>query len=140
MIRHAQRLAGASTGGVAYATVLAYELSKPLLHVRRELKGHGPGRRVEGLLQPGDNVLVLDDITTSGKNILEAAEAIRAEGGVVGDAVVLLDRQQGGEDVLRKTGIRLHAFTTVRRIADRLLSLGAIDERQHKEIMGQIIS
>ena len=140
MIKHVQRLAGVPTGGVAYATVLAYELSKSLLHIRKDLKGHVYERRVEGLLQPGDNVLLLDDITTSGKNIVEAAEVIRAEGGVVGEAVVLLDRQQGGEEALRKTGIRLHAFTTMRRMADKLLSLGTIDERQHKEIVGQIIS
>ena len=140
LIKHAQRLAGVPAGGVTYATVLAYELSKPLLHFRKGLKGHGHERRVEGLLKPGDSVLLLDDITTSGKNIVEAAEVIRAEGGVVSDAVVLLDRQQGGEAVLRKTGIRLHVFTTMRRMADKLLSLGTIDERQHKEIVGQIIS
>jgi orotate phosphoribosyltransferase len=124
--------------GIAYGAVLAYDLSTPFLYVRRELKG--TDRRVEGLLQQGDNVLVLDDVTTSGRNIVEAVEAIRAEGGVVKDAVVLLDRQQGGGENLRKAGIRLHAFTTMRRIADKLLSLGTIDERQHKEILGQIVS
>ena len=77
---------------------------------------------------------------TSGKNVVEAAEAIRSEGGVVEDAVVLLDRLQGGTENLRKTGIRLHSFTTMRRIADKLLSLGTIDEGQHKEILRQIIS
>ena len=140
LIKHAQRLAGVPSGGVAYATVLAFELSKPLLHIRRETKGHGHEKRIEGLLKPGDNVLLLDDITTSGKSIVEAAEVIRAEGGAVADAVVLLDRQQGGEEALRKNGIHLHAFTTMRRMADKLLSLGTIDERQHKEIIGQIIS
>jgi orotate phosphoribosyltransferase len=140
LIKRVQRLAGIPIAGIAYSAVLAYNLSKPFLCVRRELKGHGSERRVEGLLQPGDNVLVLDDVTTSGKNIVEAAEAIRAEGGVVKDAVVLLDRQQGGGKALRKAGIRLHAFTTMRRIADKLLSLGTIDERQHKEILSQIVS
>jgi orotate phosphoribosyltransferase len=140
LIKRVQRLAGIPTAGIAYAAVLAYDLSKPFLYVRRELKEHGREKRVEGLLRPGDNVLVLDDVTTSGKNIVEAAEAIRAEGGIVEDAVVLLDRQQGGAENLRKTGIRLHAFTTMRRIADKLLNLGTIDERQHKEILSQIVS
>ena len=139
LIKRAQRLAGIPTSGIAYAAVLAYELSKPFLYVRKELKEHGREKRVEGLLRPGESVLVLDDVTTSGKNIVEAAEAIRAEGGVVEDAVVLLDRQQGGMENLRKTGIRLHAFTTIRRMADKLLSLGTIDERQHREILAQIV-
>jgi len=84
--------------------------------------------------------LILDDVVTTGKSLLEAAEAIRAEGGIVDDAVVLLDRQQGAGENLQKKRMKLHTFTTMRRIADKLLNLGTIDERQHKEILGQIIS
>ena len=140
LIKRVQRLAGIPTGGIAYAAVLAFNLSKPFLYVRKELKEHGRERRIEGLLQPGDKVLLLDDVVTTGKNIVEAAEAIRAEGGLVGDAVVLLDRQQGGETNLRKIGVKLHAYTTIRRMADKLASLGTIDEAQRKEILGQIVS
>ncbi len=140
LIKRVQRLAGIPTAGIAYAAVLAFTLSKPFLYVRKELKEHGRERRIEGMLQPGDKVLLLDDVVTTGKNIVEAAEAIRAEGGVVEDAVVLLDRQQGGETNLRKIGVKLHPFTTIRRIADKLASLGTIDEAQRKEILGQIVS
>ena len=140
LAKQVQRLAGIPTAGIAYAAVLAFDLSKPFLYVRKETKEHGRGRRIEGLLQPGDKVLVLDDVVTTGKNIIEAVEAIRAEGGVVEDAIVLLDRQQGGERNLRKIGVKLHAFTTMRRIADRLVAVGTIDERQYREIIGQIVS
>ncbi|MGA8904122.1 MAG: orotate phosphoribosyltransferase [Candidatus Bathyarchaeia archaeon] len=140
MVKRVQRLAGIPTAGIAYAAVLAFKLSKPFLYVRKEAKEHGRERRIEGLLQPGDKVLVLDDVATTGKNIIEAAEAIRAEGGVVEDAVVLLDRQQGGAVNLRKIGVKLHAFTTMKQIADRLAALGTIDETQHKAIVGQIVS
>jgi orotate phosphoribosyltransferase len=140
LVKRFQRLAGVPTAGIAYAAVIALNLTKPLLYVRKEQKEHGRERRVEGLLQPGDKVLVLDDVVTTGKNILEAAEAIRAEGGIVDDAVVLLDRQQGAEENLQKKRVKLHAFTTMRRIADKLLNLGTIDEGQHKEILDQIIS
>ncbi len=140
LAKKVQRLAGIPTAGIAYAAVLAFNLSKPFLYVRKESKEHGHERRIEGLLQPGDKVLVLDDVVTTGKNIIEAVEAIRAEGGVVEDAAVLLDRQQGGETNLRKIGVKLHPFTTIRRIADKLASLGTIDEAQRKEILGQIVS
>lgn len=139
LAKRVQRLAGIPTAGIAYAAVLAFHLSKPFLYVRKEAKEHGRERRIEGLLQPGDKVLVLDDVATTGKNIIEAAETIRGEGGVVEDAVVLLDRQQGGAANLSKIGVKLHAFTTMKRIADRLAALGTIDERQHKEIVGQIV-
>jgi len=138
LTKRVQRLAGVPTAGVAYAAVVALHLAKPLLYVRKEQKEHGRQRRVEGLLQPGDRIGVLDDVVTSGKSLLEAIEAIRGEGGIVEDAIVLLDRQQGAEGNLKKHGVRLHSFTTMRRIADRLLSLGTIDEKQHDEIVRQI--
>ena len=140
LVKHAQRLAGVPTAGIAYAAVLALHFAKPMLYVRKEQKEHGHRRRIEGLLQPGDRVVVLDDVVTSGKSLLEAAEAIRAEGGIVEDAVVLLDRQQGAEGNLKKNGVRLHSFTTMRRIADKLLILGTIDEKQRDEIVRQITS
>ena len=140
LAKRAQRLAGVPTAGIAYAAVIALNLTKPLLYVRKEQKEHGREKRIEGLLQPGDKVLILDDVATTGKSLIEAAEAIRAEGGIVDDAVVLLDRQQSAGANLQKKRIKLHTFTTMRRIADKLLSLGTIDERQHKEILGQIIA
>jgi orotate phosphoribosyltransferase len=140
LVKRVQRLAGVPTAGIAYAAVIALNLTKPLLYVRKEQKEHGREKRIEGLLQPGDKVLILDDVATTGKSLIEAAEAIRAEGGIVDDAVVLLDRQQSAGANLQKKRIKLHTFTTIRRIADKLLNLGTIDERQHKEILGQIIS
>jgi len=138
LIKRAQRLAGVPTAGIAYAAVVALNISKPFLYVRSEQKEHGRGRRIEGLLQPGDRVVVLDDVVTTGKSILEAADAIRAEGGIVEDAVVLLDRQQGAGENLQKSQMKLHSFTTMRRIAETLLALGTIDEEQYREILGQI--
>ena len=140
LLKRVDRVAGIPTAGIAYAAVLAFNLSKPFLYVRKEEKEHGRGRRIEGMLQPGDKVLVLDDVITTGKNVVEAAEAIRAEGGVVEDALVLLDRQQGGEKNLGKVGVRLHAFATMKQVAERLSTRGMIDEGQLKEIMGQIVS
>ena len=140
LIKRFQRLAGVPTAGIAYAAVIALNLTKPLLYVRKEQKEHGRERRVEGILQPGDKVLILDDVVTTGKSLLEAAEAIRAEGGIVDNAVVLLDRQQGAEENLQKQRMKLHTFTTMRRIADKLLNLGTINEEQHKEILSQIIT
>jgi len=139
LIKRAQRLAGVPTAGIAYAAAVALNLAKPLLYVRKEPKEHGRERRIEGLLQPGDRVIVLDDVATTGANLLEASEAIRGEGGVVEDAVVLLDRQQGAAENMRENGVKLHAFATMRRIAERLLRLGTIDERQHNEITGQVV-
>jgi orotate phosphoribosyltransferase len=132
------RIAGVPTAGVPYASILAYRLSKPFLYVRRETKTHGGERRVEGQLLPGDRVVLVDDLITTGKNTLQAAEAIRAEGGQVERAIVLIDRQEGGAAALAQAGLKLHAFTTVTRIARRLSESGVIEDDQYKAILAQI--
>jgi orotate phosphoribosyltransferase len=132
------RIAGVPTAGVPYAAILAYRLSKPFLYVRREVKTHGAERRIEGQLLPGDRVVLVDDLITTGKNTLQAAEAIRAEGGQVKDVVVLIDRQEGGPDALAQAQLKLRAFTTVTRIARRLHESGVIEDEQYKAILAQI--
>jgi len=133
------RIAGVPTAGVPYASILAYGLTKPFLYVRREAKMHGGERRIEGQLLPGERVVLVDDLITTGKNTLQAAEAIRAEGGQVRHVIVLIDRQEGGAAALAEAGLKLHAFTTVTRIARRLREFGLIDDDQYKAILAQIV-
>jgi orotate phosphoribosyltransferase len=132
------RIAGVPTAGVPYASILAYTLSKPFLYVRRETKTHGGERRVEGQLFPGERVVLVDDLITTGKNTLQAAEAIRAEGGQVEDVIVLIDRQEGGTAALAQAQLKLCAFTTVTRIARRLHESAVIEDDQYKAILAQI--
>jgi len=138
VIKRSSRLVGIPTAGVPYAAVLAFNFAKPFLYLRKEAKDHGQRRRIEGIIFPGDKVVLLDDVVTTGKNIMEAVDAIRAEGGVVKDAVVLLDRQQGGKAQLMKMGVRLRSYATITRVAQVLLKRGTIDDEQYKEILLQV--
>ena len=131
------RIAGLPTAGIPYGAVLAFRIKKPFLYVRREAKTHGRERRVEGLLSPGERVLVVDDLITTGKSTLEAIDAVRCEGGVVNDAVVLIDREEGGPGALKATDVKLHAFLKITEVAKTLFDMGAIDKRQLEEIMKQ---
>ncbi len=90
------RIAGIPTAGIPFASILAYLLHKPFLYVRQEAKSHGRERRVEGILHPGDKVLVVDDLITSGGSLLNAVDAIISEGGLVENALVLIDRSSQG--------------------------------------------
>jgi orotate phosphoribosyltransferase len=89
-------------------------------------------------MSPGDRVLLLDDLVTTGLSLQKAAKAIVAEGGVVTDCVALLDRQEGGKERLRKSGVKLHSLLSIMEIADTLHELGAIDEEQLKTILKQV--
>jgi len=132
------RIAGVPTSGIPFAAVVALGLEKPFLYVRKETKLHGRERQVEGILAPGDRVILLDDLITTGKTLSEAAKAIRREGGVVEHAFVLIDREEGGREALEEAGVELHALLTVREMAELLLDMGVIEEEQYELILKQM--
>ena len=134
------RIAGVPTSGIPFAAVVAFSLEKPFLYVRKEVKKHGRERRVEGVLRPGDRVVLLDDLITTGKTLSDAARAIRLEGGVVEHAFVLIDREEGGREALSEAGVKLHAFMTVREMAKTLFEMGVIEEEQYELILRQVES
>ncbi len=131
------RIAGIPTAGMPFASVVAYSLNKAFLYSRPSQRKHGRERRIEGILIPGDKVLVLDDLITSGKSLRKAASAIRAEGGVIDDAVVLIDREEGGREKLAKDNIKLHYLMKASEAATTLHEIGAITDSKLKTILKQ---
>jgi orotate phosphoribosyltransferase len=131
------RIAGIPTAGIPFASVVAYLTKKPFTYIRPKMKLHGRERRIEGVLMPGDKVLLIDDVVTTGMSLRKAAKAIRAEGGVVTDVLVILDREEGGKQRLLKDGAKLHYLLTAREAATKLFELGAIEEDHLKTILKQ---
>jgi orotate phosphoribosyltransferase len=132
------RIAGVPLAGIPFASQIAYNFKKPFLYVRKGIRHHGRQRRVEGILVSGDRVLLVDDLVTTGLNLKNAAEAIRAEGGVVKEAVALLDREEGGKKELAENGIKVHTLLRISEVANTLYDIGAIDEESLKTILKQI--
>ncbi|HEX4694400.1 orotate phosphoribosyltransferase [Sphingomonas sp.] len=104
-------------GGIA---ALSWEQGRPIgtVFVRKAAKAHGTALMVEGLDDAGGEslagkrVVLIDDVATSGGSILKAAEQIEATGGVMTDAIVILDREQGATATLAERGITLHTLFT----------------------------
>jgi orotate phosphoribosyltransferase len=132
------RIAGVPLAGIPFASQIAYNLKKPFLYVRKGVRRHGRQRRVEGILVSGDRVLLVDDLVTTGLNLKKAAQAIRAEGGVVKEAVAFLDREEGGKEKLAKIGIKIHTLLKIGEVANTLYEIGAIDEENLKTILKQV--
>jgi len=132
------RIAGIPTAGIPFASLVAYRLGKPFLYIRQQAKLHGRERRIEGILMPGDRVLLIDDLITTGRSLSRAARAIRAEGGIVEHALVLLDREEGGKQKLAKDNVQLHYLLTAREAAEKLYEAGALDDEQLKTILRQV--
>lgn len=80
--------------------------------IRKAAKQHGRGRLIEGNFKSGDTVVVCDDTVTTGGSTLEAIEKIRAEGGIVAFAIVLVDRSEGGKEAIEATGVPVISIFT----------------------------
>lgn len=128
----ASALCAAPVAGLLFASPMAVALKKPLVYTRLERRGDE--RQVEGEVRPGWDVVVVGDLSTSGKTILGAAEAVEDEGGEVSSAVVLIDRLEGAREKLSKRGIALHAVTDMVELADTLHSMELITKDNLKAI------
>ena len=100
---------------VAYAIAAASFGSRPALDaftVRKEAKGHGTRRLIEGNFRPGGSVVIVEDVITSGSSALQAIQAVRSEGGQVAGVLAVVDREQGGRQALEAAGYAVRALTT----------------------------
>ncbi|XP_045041845.2 uridine 5'-monophosphate synthase isoform X4 [Desmodus rotundus] len=109
------------------ATVMCSTNQIPMLIRRKETKDYGTKRLVEGAINPGENCLIIEDVITSGSSVLETVEILKKEGLKVTDAIVLLDREQGGKDKLQVHGIRLHSVCTLSKMLEILEQQEKID-------------
>lgn len=86
--------------------------------VRKEPKGHGAGKQIEGNFKSGANVIVVDDVITTGGSTLKAIDAIEREGGTVAFALVLVDREEGGRQAIEARGIHVISLFTRSTLLD----------------------
>lgn len=106
---------GADPISLAVGMTSAIRGANPALQVftvRKEPKGHGRGKQIEGNFHEGDEVIVVDDVITTGGSTLKAIDAIQAAGGRVLFALVLVDRQEGGREAIEALGIPVLSLFT----------------------------
>ena len=121
------RIAGIPYAGLPLAVAASLAGGFPLIYPRREEKAYGTRKRIEGHFEPGEQVVVIDDIITDGASKFETIQPLEAEGLVVKDLVILIDREQGGAERLAAKGYALHAVLTISRCFDELQASGAVD-------------
>jgi orotate phosphoribosyltransferase len=106
-------VAGMELGAVPLATAVSLETGMPLLIIRKGERSHGTAKRIEGRMAKGLRVFVVEDVTTSGGSTVEAVKVLRAAGGVVTHACVVVDRESGGVKALADLQIALHPLVSV---------------------------
>ena len=86
--------------------------------VRKEPKGHGAGKQIEGNFKSGDTVIVVDDVITTGGSTLKAIDAIEREGGKIAFCLVLVDREEGGRQAIEARGVHVISLFTRSSLLD----------------------
>ena len=123
-------IAGVPLGGLHAATAFALRSDHSLIYVN-PFTGNHPAR-IEGRYLPGQTVLVIDDLITTGGSVIKTAEALRQAGLRVTDAVVLIDRDQGAAKRLHRIGVNLVSILKLTTILNFYMSEGWISEANFK--------
>lgn len=99
------KIAGPALGAIPIATAISLESNIPLLMIRKEKKEYGTSKLIEGQLNDGDNVVVVEDVTTTGNSLLKAIDAINDNRGKVKKSFVVVDREEGAGDMFKNKNI-----------------------------------
>ncbi len=121
-------VAGVPLGGLHVATAYSLTAKIPMIYLHPSPKD---GSEIEGVYEANQRVTIMDDLVTGGGSIVETAERLRAADLVVKDAFVLIDRQVGAKERLKKLGINLRSALTLEVILNYLMSSGLIDDDKY---------
>jgi orotate phosphoribosyltransferase len=105
-------LAGLELGGVPVAAALSLETNLPAAFVRKEAKAYGTCRLAEGVAVEGRRVVVVEDVITSGGQVLKSTEQLRALGARISSVICVIDRESGGSEALSRAGLQLSVLFT----------------------------
>lgn len=132
----AEVIAGVATAGIPHGTMAADLLKLPLIYVRSKPKEHGMGNQIEGVLQQGQKVVVIEDLVSTGKSSLQAVDAIRDAGGeVIGMCALFTYGFDAAAEAMEKAGVPLHTisnYTALMEVSEEQ-NLITADQKQSLE-------
>ncbi|MCP4310943.1 MAG: orotate phosphoribosyltransferase [Bacteroidetes bacterium] len=124
-------IAGVATGAIAQGALVADLMELPMIYVRASAKGHGRQNLLEGRMEPGQKVVVVEDLVSTGGSSLKAVEAIREAGGVVKGMVAIFTYGfPVAEEAFKNAGVKLFTLSNYNTLIDMALETGYIGESQ----------
>jgi len=109
---HTTRIAGAELGAVPLAAAAGMAANKPFVFIRNQKKDYGTAKQIEGVLERGDMVMIVEDVLTTGGQVLEAVKTIQDAGGKVERIVAVIDRLEGARQNIEKEGLVFESLFT----------------------------
>ena len=123
-------ICGVPYAALPMATAMSLESYIPLIIKRKEAKSYGTKKLIEGIYQKGQNCLLVEDVITSGKSLVETIAEVEQEDLKVADIVVVLDREQGGKQLLESKGYRVHTLFNISEVCDILQETGELSDEE----------
>jgi orotate phosphoribosyltransferase len=117
------------------ATCISLQYNIPMIMRRKEKKAYGTKQQIEGNFQAGQSCLIVEDIITSGSSILETADDLIEAGLKIMDVIVLIDREQGGNENLKQRQFKLHTVLVLKSIMKQLLSSNVLPRVEQKIVL-----
>lgn len=121
-----ERLAGLPYAALPIGTAVSLLGGFPLIYPRKEVKEYGTKAAIEGEYHPGETVVVIDDLATTGGSKFEAIEKLTSAGLRVKDVIVLIDRQSGAKEALAQAGFAMHSVFTLTQLLDLWEGAGSV--------------
>ncbi len=110
----ADRLAGAELGGIPLVTATSLHTGLPCIFVRNQKKDYGTAKQLEGVLNAGDRIVLVEDVATTGGQALEAVKSLRDAGGRVLGVIATIDRLEGARENVERDGLLFESLFTKR--------------------------
>jgi orotate phosphoribosyltransferase len=129
-------VAGGETAGIPFAAWMAERLMLPMQYVRKKPKGFGRNAQIEGQIDAGDRVLLVEDMTTDGRSKVNFCKALREAGAVVEHVFVFFfyDIFPEGKTILRDLGVTLHSLATWWDVLEVAKKSGSFEKAKLKEV------
>ena len=127
-------ICGVPYAALPMATAMSLESYIPLIIKRKEAKSYGTKKLIEGIYQKGQNCLLVEDVITSGKSLIETIAEVEQEDLKVADIVVVLDREQGGKQLLESRGYKVHTLFNISEVCTILQENGELSDDEVKRI------
>lgn len=122
-------IAGTATAGIPHAALVSERLQLPMVYVRGEAKQHGKGNQIEGKISPGDEVVLIEDLISTGGSVINAAEALKVVGAnILGVAAIFSYGLEKGTAQLNEANLTVHTLTNLAMLLNVAAEKGSIDK------------
>jgi orotate phosphoribosyltransferase len=118
------------TSGTVFGSAISYDLFKPHIYIRKNIKNYGTQKIFEGDFVPNSKILLIDDVITTGNSLISSINLLKSKS-VINDVLVFVDREQGAGELMKANGIKTHKIISMSRIFETLYSNNLISDRDY---------